>query len=214
MSIVITMGLGNPGGGALSTLVTTMGYGGTVLGACAAFQALGVQPFDDHLVVSFNDTFAATGPANLASGFTIEVIGPGDPVSVLSVSNDGSNRQTTLFTTIHTFGAHYRLHLPHVGYISTDGRALSGPFELDYTGGSGSPVAVQLIRALDARIIEIVFARRVNQEDAENIANYSISPALKLFSSQKVTDFHYRLITDQQVIDQLYNVTITNIRGA
>lgn len=83
----------------------------------------------------------------------------------------------------------------------------------DFFGiGPGSAV-IQLTRALDARTIEIVFDRRVVEAAALDITNYNIAPPLDVVSVVKMSDFHYRLTTGQQVIDQLYTITISNIEG-
>lgn len=73
------------------------------------------------------------------------------------------------------------------------------------------PLVLQIVRAVDARVLEIVFNRGVVQSEAENIANYSISPSLSVLSSTRITDFNYRLTTSQQIIDQAYAVTISGI---
>ncbi|MEW7170393.1 hypothetical protein AB2O92_18480, partial [Acinetobacter baumannii] len=52
----------------------------------------------------------------------------------------------------------------------------------------------------------------VLQEDAENVANYSISPFLEVVKVARVTDFNYRITTSPQTINQLYTVTASNIR--
>lgn len=73
------------------------------------------------------------------------------------------------------------------------------------------PLSLQIVRPIDARLLEIVFNRAVVQSQAENIANYSISPTLQVLTATKVTDFNYRLTTAQQILDQAYAVTISGI---
>ncbi len=214
MPLIITMGMGDPGSGGVSTLVTTSGYGMPGRSLCAAFLLTNLLALDDSLVLTFSDSFSASGPAARADGYSISLVGAGDLVQVLGLSLNGAASQLTLQTTLHTFGASYTLHMPEVGLLAFDSRPFNGPFDVNYLGGSGAPVIVQLARSLDARTIEIIFSRRVNRTDAENVLNYAISPSLTVSKSTRVTDFHYRLTTSQQVIDLSYDVTISNIRGA
>jgi hypothetical protein len=72
---------------------------------------------------------------------------------------------------------------------------------------------LQIARAIDARAFELVFDRAVNQTEAETIANYSLSPTLKVIKSERVTDFMYRLTTARQVDDTIYTVTVVNVRS-
>lgn len=214
MPHLVVSGMGSPGVGGLSTLIVTQGYGGTSQSVCAAFLVVGIQPYDDHLDLTLNSPFNASGPAIEPSAYEVKLVGVGNPVSVLGIVPNGAGSILRVDTSIHTVGASYTLHLPTLGMVSQDGRPFNGPFQINYTGGAGSSVTVQLVRSLDARTIEVVFSRRVNQADAETPANYSVSPTLTVFKATRQSDFHYRLTTDQQVIDQSYDVTISNIRGA
>jgi hypothetical protein len=212
MPLPITLGLGHPGAGGASTLLTTLGYGKPSSTPCAAFLAETVQPFYDHLIVTFNSPFSASGPALRTDGYSIENADEiGIPIEVLEIVPDGSNSILRINTTIHTVVAEYILHMPELGLVADDGRPFNGAFELPYTSVE-LPVNVQLTRSLDARTFEVVFDRAVYQEDAENIANYQISPPLRLLKAKKITDYHYRLTTEQQVIDLVYDVTVTGIR--
>jgi len=192
MPLLVTKGMGKGGSGLL------------------AFLSTGITPAETQLIVQLNNDGVISGPAASPSGYTITVSGPGNQVTVTGVSISGD--QLTLHTTPHTPGASYTLHMPTLGLVSTDARVYQGDFEIEYTGPA-APAIVQLVRSLDARTIEVVFSRAVNQQQAEDITNYSISPTLVLHQSNRVSDFHYRLITEQQVLGQTYNVTVTNVGG-
>lgn len=87
-----------------------------------------------------------------------------------------------------------------------------GPFDPNYLL-AGVDVGIQLSRSIDARLIEVIFTRPVNEADASNPANYTILPLLVIHSILKLTDLCYRLTTDRQVIDQVYEIEIANIHG-
>jgi hypothetical protein len=179
-------------------------------GPAMAFLSTGITPTFQQLVVTFNADAVISGPAALPSGYSITVDGPGLTPTVLAVSV--LDDELTLITTAHTPGADYTLHMPTTGLVSDDARVYQGDFELEYVGPA-APAIVQLVKSIDARTLEIVFSRAVIQSEAEDVTNYSISPALTVFSAQRVTDFYYRLTTSQQVIDQLYEVTVVNVDG-
>lgn len=87
-------------------------------------------------------------------------------------------------------------------------------FYLNYTPNIVADVIIQIVRSIDARTLEIVFNQRVDQASAETVANYSVFPSLTISKSEKQSDFHYRLTTSQQIIDQAYDVTTSGIGPA
>lgn len=190
MSLLITMGLGDGGG-------------------TPAFLATGITVLSRQLVIQLNAAGTVSGPAATPSAYTIT--GSGHPVSVTQVSTVGTT--LVLDTTFQSSGALYVLTIPIVGLVSVDGRIFSGPFSFSFTGSDQEPVAVQIVRSLDARTFEIVFDRPVVQSGAETAANYSVSPTLAVLSATRVTDFVYVLKTSRQVQGQTYEVTISNIQG-
>lgn len=178
------------------------------------FLATGVTPSETQLIITFNSPFDASGPAERVDGYSVTLDGPGLQVTVLSVTLNEAGGTITLGTTPHTAGGDYTVHLPEQGLLSTlsTPSAFSGPFSLDYEGVV-DPVLVNLVRSVDARSLDIIFSRRVNQVEAEIPANYAIDPTLAVLKAQKVTDFYYRLTTAQQVPSESYDITISNIHG-
>jgi hypothetical protein len=188
----------------------TRGYGGTSGGA---FTGLSLTAYTNELIINCSaDVGSLTGLASDPTSYIIELVSAGASVHATAVSASGS--QIVLETTAATSGANYILHVPVLGILSVGGDVYAGPYSFSYSPSAGSPVTVQLVRSVDARTIEVVFSRRVNQADASNVANYSVSPTLTVLSATKITDLNYRLTTSQQVLDQNYNVTISNIQGA
>jgi len=178
-------------------------------GGTPAFLATGLTVLARQLVVQFNANPSISGPG--ADPASYIVTGGGTPITITGVTAVGST--LVLDTTFQTSGASYVLDLPVVGIISIDGRIFSGPFSFSFVGSAQEPVAIQIVRSVDARTLEIVFDRPVVQSDAENVANYSVAPTLTVVSSHRVTDFLYQLQTSRQTQGQTYEVTISNIRG-
>lgn len=183
-------------------------------GSGVTFVATGILGEYRKLTISLNLEFTATGPAARTDGYVVSTL-DGDPVSVLGVTiNGGAAKTIVLDTSAHTYNANYSLSLPETGIISTSLAAFQGPFLFNYLGGQDTPVAIQLVRAVDARIVEIIFNRAVNQSDAETPTNYHIDPPLAVYSARRVTAYNYLLTTEQQTIGASYDVTISGIRGA
>lgn len=181
--------------------------------ACIPFLATTVDAFDTTIeVVTSENIGVLEGPAGNPPSYTVSVVGPGSPVSVIAISF--VNNRLRLDTTAQSFGAAYTLHMAVGGMLAISGKPFSGPYNLSFLGGASQPAGIQLVRTVDARTIDIVFNRRVNESDASNPVNYLVSPTLAVLKAKKRSDYHYRLTTSQQAIDQAYTVTISNIRGA
>lgn len=188
----------------------TLGLGGG--GAGLAFVATSVLAFDQHLEVTLNEAVASlTGGAAVPSEYVIRREA-GPAVLVTGVSYVGDT--LVLRTTPHIVGVSYVLHIPWAGLLSASLKAFAGPFSLSYLGATGPAVTVVLSRSVDARSIEVIFNRGVNEDDASNPANYSISPTLAITKAVKVTDYFYRLTTAKQFMDETYEVTVTGVRSA
>jgi hypothetical protein len=76
-----------------------------------------------------------------------------------------------------------------------------------------TPPVLQIARAVDARVLEVVFSEDVNQSEAMNPLNYVITGAggLAVNSVSKLSASIYRLNTARQTVGASYNVTASNI---
>lgn len=211
MNLLITQGLGSAGDGSGSGLLVTAGLGSSGTPdnpACMALQVLAVQNFGTYLLVTFSNNLVVSGPGLNPSTYAftgptvihatlIEVVSPGHLMKI--------------YITEQQTGGDYTVTLPSQGIMDTLGNVINGPFTSHFVG-IGVPTVVQIAKGIDERTLDIVFSEAVMQADAEIAANYSISPTLAVISAHRVTDFNYRLVTGPQVINQVYQVDISNIR--
>lgn len=190
MSMLITEGLGIESGG-----------GG-------ALAILSVTPAPNQLVVDLSSTGALTGDSLIPSEWV--VTGGGFPVSITGVTIIGNF--ITLTTTDMTDGASYTLLVPQGIIDFGTGNPCAGPFVWPFTGVGSLPTLV-FARAIDARLLEIIFSKAVVNSEAENPANYLITGGggLTVSSSAKVTDTTYHLVTSRQLPGQLYTIQASNI---
>jgi|SRR5579859_4103799 len=211
MSLLITKGLGELGGGSLSGLITTQGYGTTkasVYPSCLAFLALGVTPTLTTLDVSMSNAFTISGPAASPSDYTITPLDGGHAVTILSVQQSGPHLLLT--TTEHTNGKNYQLTMPSIGIVDINNNPFDGPFTINYVGVGVAPYALAA-RSIDARTLEITFDEQVDPSTALNPSNYSINNGLTVTGVVAVTNSIYRLSTSRQTQGMTYTVTITNV---
>lgn len=214
MPFLITRGLGSDGSSD-SSLLVTMGLGdsGTVnAAACKALQVLAVQSFGDYLVVAFNRDIVVDGPGLLPGSWTVTLVSPAGavPVTVTEVIPLGAN-QLRLNVNEQTLAALYRLNVPYAGLVDTLGNVVNAPYSATFFGYGFSPT-VLMARAVDARILEIIFSENVVESDALDITNYSITPSVSVLRAEKVVDSIYRLHTTHQIELAPYQVDIENIR--
>lgn len=79
--------------------------------------------------------------------------------------------------------------------------------------GTGGTI-VMAASSLDARTLELVFNVKPVTDEALDPANYEIAPDLEVEDVEYVTDFHFRLKTARQSVDELYMLTLSNINPA
>jgi hypothetical protein len=189
MSLIITEGLGIEGGG-------------------GAFAILSVVPGIGQLSVNLSATGVLTGDSLIPSKWV--VTGGGTPVAVVAVAIFGT--LITLTTTEQTDGASYMLLVPQGIVDFTTSNPCIGPFTWAFTG-VGSLPTLAFARAIDARLLEVIFSKAVVNSEAVDPANYMITGGggLTVSAGSKVTDTTYRLVTSRQDPGQLYTVTASNI---
>lgn len=76
-----------------------------------------------------------------------------------------------------------------------------------------TPPTLALARAVDARIVEVIFSEDVVESEALNPLNYTITGGggLAVNGVTKVTASIYRLITARQTVGASYTVQASNI---
>lgn len=76
-----------------------------------------------------------------------------------------------------------------------------------------TPPVIQMARAVDARVLEVVFSEDVVPAEALNPLNYSItgSGGLAVNGVTQLSGSIYRLSTARQTVGASYNVTASNI---
>jgi hypothetical protein len=189
MSFIITQGYGNPGTSNYLTLVSVLQSGG-------------------QIDLGFSQPVTISGAAASPTGYTITATDGGVPLIVSSVSVVSG--KIRLLTNEPTNGKAYTVYLPLTGILSGS-VGLFGPYNISFIASSVAPYIITA-HAVNGRTLEVVFSETVREDDATNVANYSISPALDILAAVKVTDTIYRLTTSRQTQNVIYTVTSTNIR--
>ncbi len=208
---LITKGLGSAGDGSGSSMLPTAGLGTPGVPenpACLALEVLDVQNYGTHLICTFSAELVVSGPGLDPTKYSFT--GP-TTVNAISISVEPPGHLLRINITEQQTGGDYTVTLPTQGIMDTNGNLINGPFTSHFTG-IGIPTVVQIAKGVDERTLDIVFSEAVMQVDAEIPANYSITPPLAVLSAHRITDFNYRLRTGPQVINQLYQVDISNIR--
>jgi hypothetical protein len=176
----------------------------------ATIHTTGVTAFLDHLEVTFNANVVLSGPALVPANWYISVTGPGRAVQVGSVEVVSSDT-VRLGVTAQTLDAAYTLNLPSLGITSDAFGIFTGLYSLDFLGVP-TPVNVQMIRAVDAHHIDVIFAIAVDETSASDPTNYTLSNGLTVTGSHKITDYWYRLTNQPRQVDGTsYTLTVSNV---
>lgn len=192
MSLIVTLGLG---------------YGGGAPGG--GFLLTSVIPSSTYIDLAFTFALAQiSGPAVDPTQYTITPLNGGNAVTILSAALVGGNVRLT--TTEFTNGKTYRVTLPYASFNDGNSDIFQGPFFMDFVAVGVAPTVV-MIRAVDARIMEVVFSEPVVDAEALTPTNYTSDGGLTISAVTKVTDVIYRLTTSRQNRDQVYNVTVSNV---
>lgn len=183
-----------------------MGYN-VIASDCPVMSITSIQVFPTYLLVTFDDMIVLGGAALLVANY--KITGPFNvQITSFSVESPGTVMKFNV-TTMQGGGA-YTLDLPQ-GITGENGNVYFGPFSKAFTGVA-NPATVQIAKSVDEKTLDIIFNKAVWRADAENPANYSISPTIAVTRAERITDFHYRLTTGSQAINQAYTVTASNIR--
>lgn len=183
-----------------------LGYN-VIASECPVMAITSIQVFPDYLLVTFDDMIILSGAALLLASYSIT--GPG-PVQITSFSVEAPGNAMRFNVTTMQGGGAYKLNIPQ-GITGQGGNIYFGPFSKDFTGVA-NPATVQIAKSIDERTLDIIFNKAVWQADALIPANYSISPSIAVIKAERFTDYHYRLTTGPQTINQNYTVTASNIR--
>jgi hypothetical protein len=130
-------------------------------------------------------------------------------VPVFSVNVSGNS--IILSTGWQANGTTYSLRIPSSWIANGGGSVFTGPFTQNFTGVATSP-ALTIARTVDSRTIEVWFNKPVNELDALNTNNYSITNGLTVSGVSKVSDTIFTLTTSHQTVGTSYTVTASNIR--
>jgi hypothetical protein len=168
-----------------------------------------VTAFADHLEVQFSDDVVLSGPALDVASWFVTLDGPGRTVQVGSVSFVGNT--VTLGVTPQTLDATYTLHLPQLGISSPSFGIFTGAYSLDFAGVV-TPVSVQMIRAVDAHHIDVIFSIAVDETTASDPANYALNNGLTVTAATKMTDLWYKLTNQPRQVDGTnYTLVVSNV---
>lgn len=178
------------------------------LGTESPNKVLAVDSLVGQLVVHLNAAGVLTGDSLNPAKWVIT--GGGAAMTVTAVMIVGGD--ITLTTTEATNGASYVLLIPQGIVDAFTGYPCIGPFVWAF-GGAGSVPTLVFARAIDARLLEIIFSEAVVVAEALNAANYLITGGggLTVSTPTQVTDTTFRLVTTQQTPGQLYTVQASNI---
>ncbi len=192
-------------------LIITSGLGASGSGSGASIKTVSYLAYESKLVFTMDKNVKVDGPGALASSYVIEAILGGPVPKVQQVSTSGLT--LIIVTEPHDPLQQYKMSFPAVGITSTVLDPYVGPFTFVYFPNAVAYASVQLVRTIDARLVEVVFDRSVYESDALNPANYEFTPSLTVKSVAKVTDLTYRLTTSRQVEGTGYTLVATGIRG-
>lgn len=192
----------------MSLIVTSgLGYGGGFPGG--GFVVSSIIPAPTYIDIAFSFALAQiSGPALVTANYTITPIDGGNPVTVLSAALVGGNLRLT--TTEFTNGKNYVVTMPNSGYSDGNSDIFQGPFANQFTAVGVAPTVV-MVRAVDGRLMEVIYSKAVVQNEASNPANYSSDGGLTISAATKITDVVYRLTTSRQNRDQVYNIAVSNV---
>lgn len=191
------------------SLLITQGLGPTITGPAVSLQVSSVSSGAGYVNLNFTATLNLQ-VVNLDVNSFVITNTNGTPIQVLSLESPSSG-VLKLNTTEQTTGATYTITLPQIGIVSTDGMPLTNPYSVTFIG-TGLPPVNLLTRSIDARTVHVIFSEAVREEDATQVANYSFTPALTVFSVTKITDRQYELKTSKQEDATSYTLQINNIR--
>lgn len=157
-----------------------------------------------YILLTFSYNVAISGPA---ADYENWVIDQGlETTSILVVDNT-----ILLGVGLQTAGLTYTLSLPLIGITTPDFQTFVGPFEISFAAVNVPPF-VLMTRQIDARHIEVIFSESVNENDAQDPTNYSISDGITVKTATKVSPYIYLLKTSKQLPGVVHTVTVTNIR--
>lgn len=165
-----------------------------------------------YLDLLFNMVLNVSSNVLEVGSWAITAGGIVSPVQISAVSTP-SLKTIRVAISEQTNGATYTLHLPKVGILALDDTAYNGPFEANFVGVGAGPF-VTMVRSIDARTLEIFFNEPVDEGDALNPSNYSISGGLQVTAVSKLTPIQYQITTSKQTENVNYTVTVSNVRDA
>lgn len=219
MSLLITLGLGDEGYGQKSALLTTVGLGDAGPPDDSVFhplQLLFIEPSATQLMVIFSNTINP-GPTTTIPSKWVVTETTGVKVTVSHVTVDDYR----VFLTVNeqTIGAVYNLKVPTGSdLIDKYGNEIGGTDNMDFIGAGVKP-AFGMARAIDARLLEVIFSEAVTEETATNPANYTItpinpfvSPAVTIQSIRMTAPYKVELTTTKMEPEDGYDVEVQNIR--
>lgn len=190
-------------------LLITDGLGFASSGTGGSFQFLGVNSGLDYFDLLFSaPVVSLTADAADYTKYGLAVADTTSSLaSITGVSIVAGNVRLT--TTQCTNGGLYKITLPAVGFFD-GGDVFVGPYSMNAVAVGLLPQALSA-RAIDARLIEVVFNEAVVQTEAMNVANYAITPTLAVHSVSFVNANTYRIVTDRQTRGTVYTVVVSNI---
>ncbi len=169
----------------------------------------GITANPTYLDVEFSDDVVLSGPALESANWYVTLDGPGREVAVGSIAVVSST-VVRVFVTPQTLDATYTLRLPQLGITSASFGIFTGLYSLDFLGVP-TVVSVQMVKTIDARTVDVIFAIAVDETTASDPLNYSVSNGLEVTAARKLTDHWYRLTTTRQTNDVVYTFIATNI---
>ncbi len=183
-------------------LLVTRGLG--EVGNAAYLSLISATNMETYILLTFSADVAISGPAadyrnwQIDQGLVVTSISVVDNTILLGVGPQLS-------------GLTYTITLPTVGITATDFQAFIGPFLITFLAFNVAPFIV-MTRQIDARHIEVIFSEAVNENDAQDPTNYSISDGIETKTATKVSPYVYVLKTSKQLPGVSHTVTATNIR--
>ena len=171
-------------------------------------RTVSITPAQNQLTIQFSSDIILGGAALSVENWIVSHLGGANDVFVLAIHVSGPN--VILTTTPQTGSAAYTLNLPTSGITDNEGNPFTGLFALDFSGVA-TVIAVQMVKTVDARTIDVIFGFAVNPTDASNINNYAINNGLEVLGAVRISDYWYRLTTTRQVTGTNYTLTVSNI---
>jgi hypothetical protein len=165
----------------------------------------------DFLAVTFSEALnqsSATAKANYSISPSIQILSSGIDVNTLTT--------VYLSTGAHTPGQAYSLTINNVKDGSANANTIAANTKANYTctSGDANPPVLVAARLTTNSQLQVEFNEKVETGSAQNIANYTITPSVRVISAVLNTEKTIIILTTDPHSAGNYTVTVRNVGDA